>query len=111
MARSPTIAVLEEALAKVRAYDIAYADCFAVDAVCEYPFAPPGFPREVRGRDAIRALLAPRYEAARNAGRTLEYRGWRAHRTDDPEVAVVEFEAVRHERSEEHTSELQSRFG
>ena len=32
-----------------------FADLFAVDWVLTYPFAPPGMPRELRGREAIRA--------------------------------------------------------
>jgi ketosteroid isomerase-like protein len=92
-----TLETVEKALALVRAYDIAYADCFADDAVAQYPFAPPGFPREIRGRAAMRALLEPRYRTNREAGRSLEYRNFRAHLTADAEVVVVEFDAVRHE--------------
>lgn len=77
----------------VREYDIAYVDWFAPDGVLELPFAPPPMPRRVEGRAAIRALLEPRYAAARAAGRRIvEYRNLRIHETRDPEVIVVEFE-------------------
>ena len=48
-----------------------------------------------RDADAIRALLEPRYRASRESGRKiLEYRDLRIHDTADPEVVVVEFEAI-----------------
>jgi ketosteroid isomerase-like protein len=34
---------------------VVFADLFAADGVLAYPFAPPGQPPELRGRDAIRA--------------------------------------------------------
>src|SRR5260370_2009 len=37
---------------------VVFADLFAADGVLTYPFAPPGHPRELRGRDAIRAYFA-----------------------------------------------------
>jgi ketosteroid isomerase-like protein len=83
----------------VRAYDIRYADCFAANGVLVLPFAPPGFPKRVEGRDAIRQLLRPRYEAARASGRRiLGYRDLVVHESRDPEVIVVEFEAQGVER-------------
>jgi uncharacterized protein len=79
----------------LRSYDIRYADCFAEHAVLVMPFAPPGMPRRIEGRDAIRALLEPRYRASRESGRRiLEYRHLRIHDTEDPEVVVIEFEAL-----------------
>ncbi|HEU0031198.1 MAG TPA: nuclear transport factor 2 family protein [Kofleriaceae bacterium] len=91
--------VFDRAHALVRSYDIGYVDCFAPDGVLVCPFAPPGFPRRTEGRDAIRALLAPRYAAARASGRRIaEYRHVVVHDTADPEVIVVEFEAIGIER-------------
>src|SRR5262245_37924737 len=91
--------VLERAHALVRAYDLGYADCCAEDGVLVLPFAPPPFPKRVEGREAIRRLLAPQYEAARAAGRhILDYRDVGLHETLDPEVIVIEFEAVGVER-------------
>lgn len=87
--------VFERAHGFVRSYDLAYVDCFADDGALVFPFAPPGMPRRVQGRDAIRELLAPRYAALRAAGRrVLEYENLRIHETHDPEVIVAEFEAV-----------------
>jgi uncharacterized protein len=80
---------------RVRAYDIGFVDdFFAEDAVLDLPFAPPPMPKRVVGRDAIRALLRPRYDALRAAGQRIgEYRNVTIHETRDPEVIVVEFEA------------------
>ena len=87
--------VFERAHALVRSYDVGYVDCFADDGAMVFPFAPPGVPKEVRGREAIRALVAPRYEAMRAAKREpLEYENVRVHETRDPEVIIVEFEAL-----------------
>jgi ketosteroid isomerase-like protein len=84
--------VFMRAHALVSAYDIRFVDCFAEHGVLELPFAPPPLPRRVVGREAIRALLQPRYDAARAAGRRLvEYRDLRLHETRDPEVIVAEF--------------------
>jgi ketosteroid isomerase-like protein len=89
------IEVFHRAHAFVRTYDLAYVDCFAADGVLELPFAPTPLPKRVEGRDAIRELLAPRYNAARAAGRRIvEYRNLRIHETTDPEVIVAEFEVV-----------------
>ena len=37
---------------------VVFADLFAADGVLAYPFAPPGQPPELRGREAIRAFFA-----------------------------------------------------
>ena len=85
--------VFERAHGLVRAYDIGYVDCFADDGALVFPFAPPGMPKEVHGRDAIRALLQPRYDALRASGREiLAYENLRIHDTLDPEVIVAEFD-------------------
>ena len=87
--------VFHEAHARVRDYDLAYVDWFAADGVLEFPFAPPPMPRRVQGHDAIRALLEPRYAAARAAGRRIvEYANLKIHETTDREVIVVEFDVV-----------------
>lgn len=87
--------VFERAHALVRSYDVGYVDCFAQDGTMVFPFAPPGVPKEVRGREAIRALVAPRYEAMRAAKRApVEYENVHVHETRDPEVIIAEFEAV-----------------
>ncbi len=87
--------VFESAHELVRAYDIAYVDTFAEDGELMLPFAPPGVPRRIKGRAAIRRLLEPRYRAARDSGRRIRaYDHLRVHETADPEVIVVEFEAM-----------------
>jgi ketosteroid isomerase-like protein len=86
--------VFERAQVFVRNYDLRYADCFAEDGVLVLPFAPPSMPRRTQGRAAIRALLEPRYRAGRASGRHIEYTGVTIHDTTDPEVIVVEFEAI-----------------
>ena len=65
-----------------------FAGLFAPDGVMTYPFAPPGQPGELRGRDAIRAHFA-----ARGGARDLlQMDGVEAviRETDDPEVVVTE---------------------
>src|SRR5690349_20305069 len=77
----------------VRAYDLKFVDCFADDGVLELPFAPPGVPRRLEGKVAIRRMLEPAYRAAREAGRQIV--GYRDERirvdADDPEVVTHEF--------------------
>lgn len=86
-------AVFHRAHAFVREYDLGYVDCFAVDGVLELPFARAPMPTRIVGRDALRALLQPRYTAAQAAGRRIvEYRKLQIHETIDPEVIVAEFE-------------------
>lgn len=69
---------------------IAFADLFAADGVLRYPFAPPGTPGELRGRDEIRAF----HGQASHRRSLLEMEGVDLvlRRTDDPEVVVVEIE-------------------
>lgn len=87
--------VFHRAHSFVRNYDLRYADCFAEDGVLELPFAPPPMPKRVQGRAAIRAILQPRYDAARAAGRRIvEYANLWIHQTLDPQVIVVEFDVV-----------------
>jgi ketosteroid isomerase-like protein len=68
--------------------EVVFAELFAEDGVMAYPFAPPGAPSELRGREAIR-----QYFAARGAARgMLEMEGadLAVRETDDPEVIVTE---------------------
>ncbi len=84
---------IERAHGFVRAYDLKFVECFAEDGVLELPFAPPGVPRRLEGRVAIRRMLEPAYRAAREAGRQiLGYRDQRVRvDAEDPEVVVHEF--------------------
>jgi ketosteroid isomerase-like protein len=61
---------------------------FAEDGVLTYPFAMPGQPAELRGRDAIRAYFADRSRSRD----LLVMEGVEAliRQTDDPEVVVTE---------------------
>jgi uncharacterized protein len=86
------VEVFHEMHALVRAYDIAVVDCYAPDGVIELPFAPPPMAKRVVGRDAIRAMLAPRYLQRRAQGLKLgDYQNLVIHETRDPAVIVAEF--------------------
>jgi len=89
-ARSPR-EVAEDVRRMVAGEGVVFADLFAEDAVFTYPFAPPGQPGELSGRDAIR-----RYFGSRGQARSLfRMNGVDAviRETDDPEVVVTE---IRH---------------
>jgi uncharacterized protein len=67
-----------------------FAEQLADDVVIEAPFAPPGRPKRVEGREQWLAMAAPgraalpaRFEACRTLA---------IHDTADPEVIVVEYE-------------------
>ena len=67
---------------------VVFADLFAEDGVLSYPFAPPGQPAELRGRDTIRS-----YFSAMGRARELfvqdgvEATVWE---TDDPDLVITE---------------------
>lgn len=70
-------------------YDIdAVADCFAKDAVQEMPFAPPGFPNRIEGREALRGL----YGGLPEANRSMDFPVRSVHSFADPEWVLVEFD-------------------
>ncbi|WP_033437493.1 nuclear transport factor 2 family protein [Saccharothrix sp. NRRL B-16314] len=83
--------LVEHALELLLAKDMAaFAGLWAEHGVIEFPFAPPGYPRRVEGRAAVHEYLRgyPDLLDVRDiADRVL-------HRTADPEVVVVEFEAA-----------------
>ena len=64
-----------------------FADLFAPDAVIEVPFAPPGAPARLAGRDAIR-------EYSRHVTTSLlrieDFEVVELYQTQDPEVVIVE---------------------
>lgn len=69
------------------------ADLYAKDGTLELPFAPPGVPRRIRGREEIRGFLRAAGQRARQAGRRIvRYDPVVVHETADPEVIVAEFE-------------------
>lgn len=80
--------VVDRALELLLAHDMAgYAGLLAVDGVLEFPFAPPGYPQRLEGRDAVTEYLrdyTDHVDVRAVASRTV-------HQTVDPEVVVVEF--------------------
>jgi uncharacterized protein len=66
------------------------ADLFAPDAVIESPFAPPGAPSRLEGRQAIREYS--RHVMA-SPLRLEEYEVVEFYQTQDPEVVIVEMRA------------------
>jgi len=72
-----------------------WLDCFAAEAVMEWPFRLKGVPEHLEGRPAIRAAVAPVWERAKQAGRRITgHERVVFHRTTDPETAIVEFDIV-----------------
>jgi ketosteroid isomerase-like protein len=67
---------------------VVFADLFAADGVLAYPFASPGQPRELLGRDAIRA----HFGAIGHSRELFAMEGIDAlvHETSDPEVVITE---------------------
>ncbi|WP_372664129.1 nuclear transport factor 2 family protein [Amycolatopsis kentuckyensis] len=80
--------LVEQALDLLLKHDMAgFADLWAPDGVLEFPFAGPGYPPRVDGRDAIREYL-------RDYPNLLDVRAVVAktvHETTDPAVIVAEF--------------------
>ncbi len=80
--------VAEQVRKMVAGEGIVFADLFAADGVLAYPFAPPGQPPELRGRDAIRAYFAGlRQSRGLFAMEGIDAKIWE---TDDPQVVVTE---------------------
>jgi ketosteroid isomerase-like protein len=74
----------------------AFAQCFAEDAVVEFPFSvEPAVPPRVEGRESIQKVATALGERFRRDGRRLRrFENLIVHETTDPEVLVVEFEAL-----------------
>jgi uncharacterized protein len=87
MSRSPR-EVAEQVRRMVAGEGVDFADLFAADGVLTYPFARPGQPAELRGRDVIRAYFT-NLSRARDL---MVMEGVEAvvRQTDDPEVVVTE---------------------
>jgi ketosteroid isomerase-like protein len=80
--------VAEQVRKMVAGEGVVFADLFAADGVLAYPFAPPGQPPELHGRDAIRAFFAglgQSRELFTMAG--VDAVTWQ---TDDPEVVITQ---------------------
>ncbi|OLT25427.1 hypothetical protein BJF79_12625 [Actinomadura sp. CNU-125] len=82
-------AVLEHAQRLFLAKDLdGFADMFAEDGVHELPFAPPGVPKHLRGRERIRQYLTSMTTTP------LELTGFddlTVHHTHDPETLIAEY--------------------
>ena len=87
MSRTPR-EVAELVRKMVAGEGVVFADLFAAEGVLTYPFAFPGQPPELRGRDAIRAYFAQ--ISGRRAAFVMEGVDAVIRETDDPEVVVTE---------------------
>jgi len=96
MDRSPR-EVAELVRRMVAGEGVVFADLFAEDGVLRFPFAPPGMPREIRGREAIRAARTS--EAGRRSLLVMDAVELVVRETDDPEVVVTEIEHYGHSRA------------
>lgn len=92
---SDPLEVLEERRRVVMARDMeAFAELFADDAVIEMPFAGTGpIPARLEGKAAIRAFST---EFRERPWEIDDLRIHQIHRTDDPEVVIVELSSVGH---------------
>jgi uncharacterized protein len=66
------------------------ADLYALDAVIEAPFAPPGAPSRLEGREAIRDYSR---RVVASPLRLDDYEVTELYQTQDPEVVIVEIRA------------------
>ena len=72
-----------------------WLQCFAADAIMEFPFRLKGVPGHLEGREAIRAAVGPVWERATKTNRRISgHENVVFHQTTDPEVAIVEFDIV-----------------
>jgi uncharacterized protein len=96
MNRSPR-EVAELVRRMVAGEGVVFADLFAEDGVLRFPFAPPGMPKEIRGREAIRASRAA--ESGRRSLLAMDGVDLVVRETDDPEVVVTEIEHYGHSQA------------
>jgi hypothetical protein len=89
MSRTPR-EVVEQVRRMVAGEGVVFADLFAEDGVLEYPFAMPGQPPQLRGREVIRAFFA----GSPGSRQLFAIDGVDAvvRDTDDPEVVIAEIE-------------------
>jgi uncharacterized protein len=87
---SDVLDVVDRAIDLLLAHDMAgFAGLWAVDGTMEFPFAPDGYPQRLDGRAAVTEYLrdyTDHVDVRAIPRRTV-------HRTLDPDVVVVEFEA------------------
>ncbi|GAB3835641.1 nuclear transport factor 2 family protein [Kribbella italica] len=80
--------LFDQALSLLLAKDMSgFADLWAADGTMEFPFAPPGWPTRLDGREAVREYLSG-YTGIFDVKSVTELT---VHETTDPEVIVVEF--------------------
>ena len=80
--------VAEQVRKMVAGEGVVFADLFAADGVLTYPFAMPGQPEELRGRDAIRAYFGALGQSRELfAMDAVDAETWQ---TDDPEVVITQ---------------------
>jgi hypothetical protein len=87
MSRTPR-EVAELVRRMVAGEEVEFASLFAADGVLTYPFALPGQPPALHGRDAIRAYFAQR--RGHRSAFVMEGVDAVIRETDDPEVVVAE---------------------
>jgi hypothetical protein len=68
-----------------------FADLFADDGVHELPFAPPGVPAHLQGRERIRAYLTA---ITSTPIEFHEFRDLTIHEVQDGQTLIAEYEAV-----------------
>ena len=91
---SDPLTVLEERRRLLVARDMeAFAELFADDAVIESPFAAGPVPARLEGKAAIRAFSTEFRESPLEID---DLRVHQVHRTEDPEVMIVELSSVGH---------------
>jgi ketosteroid isomerase-like protein len=89
MADQQVSAVIDRALEFLLAHDMAgFAGLWAADGTLEFPFASPGYPQRIEGRDAVRDYLRDYTDHADVRAIVSKV----VHETMTPGVAVLEFE-------------------
>ncbi|MET9521994.1 nuclear transport factor 2 family protein [Streptomyces coeruleorubidus] len=68
----------------------AWVGLWAEDGVMEFPFAPPGRPRRLEGKEAVAAYMRPYPDHID----LHDFPDLRIHRTTDPETIVAEMRGV-----------------
>lgn len=83
--------LLEQAQRMFVAKDMdGFADMFAEDGTHELPFAPPGVPKFLQGRENIREYMT---SITSTPLEMTDFKGLVVYETSDPEVIIVEYEA------------------
>ncbi|OUD01298.1 nuclear transport factor 2 family protein [Streptomyces swartbergensis] len=68
----------------------AWVGLWAEDGVMEFPFAPPGRPRRLEGKEAVAAYMRPYPDHID----LHDFPDLRIHRTSDPETIVAEMRGI-----------------